>query len=334
MESVDRERYLGDILSNNSKINDNIQDRQKKGMGYVNQILSMLKEISFGVYYFSMAMMFRTTILINGMLCSSEALYGITNPHIAQLESVDSMLFKSAFRSPSTTPIAAYFLETGAIPIRFILKGRRLMYLWTILQKNDKELVSKVLKGQKLFPVKDDFFNQVIEDMEDIGLELNEEEIKKMKKLRFKSLLKDKIKGAAHTYLVQKKEGLSKLKNLTSDFSFKEYLATDKLSILEKQLLFKLRTRMIHVKGNYSSMYKDDMSCHLCDTNSVESQEHLLVCPSFTHLNESCSVKYIDIYSPNLDKQIAAVKCWSKILKARTMKLNEMKLLFEEARST
>ena len=47
MESVDRERYLGDILSNDSKINHNIQERQNKGTGYVNQILSMLKELEF-----------------------------------------------------------------------------------------------------------------------------------------------------------------------------------------------------------------------------------------------------------------------------------------------
>ena len=100
--------------------------------------------------------------------------------------------------------------------------------------------------------------------MEDIGLELNEEEIKSMKKSKFKSLVKDRIKGAAHSYLVQKKEGLSKLNNLTSDLSFKEYLATDQISTTEKQLLFKLRTRMIHVKGNYSSMYKDDISYNLC----------------------------------------------------------------------
>ena len=94
MESVERERYLGDILSKDLKINYNIQDRQNKGYGYVNQISSMLKEISFGLYHFSMAMLFRTTILLNGMLCSSEALHGITNTHIAQLESVDTMLFK------------------------------------------------------------------------------------------------------------------------------------------------------------------------------------------------------------------------------------------------
>ena len=53
----------------------------------------------------------------------------------------------------------------GAISIRFVLKGRRLMYLWTILQKNEEELVSKVYQTQKLFPVKDDFIHQVKKDM-------------------------------------------------------------------------------------------------------------------------------------------------------------------------
>ena len=98
MESVDKERYLGDILSSDTKINLNFQDRQNKGTGNVNQIMSMLNEISFGVYYFSMAIMFRTTILANGMLCSSEALYGINDIHITQLESIDTMLFKSVFK--------------------------------------------------------------------------------------------------------------------------------------------------------------------------------------------------------------------------------------------
>ena len=275
-----------------------------------------------------------TTIFINGMLCSSEALYGITNIHVTQLEGVDTMLFKSVFQTPRSTPIAAYFLETGAIPIRFILKGRRLMYLWTILQKDDEDLVSKVFKAQKLFPVKDDFINQIKEDKEDIGLNLEDEDIKLMKKSKFKTLVKEKIRGAAHCYLIEKKESLSKLKNLSSEFNLKEYLLTDKLSTSEKQLLFKLRTRMIPVKGNFSSMYKDDLSCHLCNMNLKESQEHLLSCSFLTHVNEGSSVEYLDIYHTNLEKQIRAVKHWSILLKTRTIKLNEMKLLSREARRT
>ena len=90
----------------------------------MNHILSMLKEISFGFYYFNMAMLLRTTILINGMLYSSEALHGITKAHISQLESCDTLLFKTIFASPSSTPTVAYYLETGAVPMRFLLKGR------------------------------------------------------------------------------------------------------------------------------------------------------------------------------------------------------------------
>ena len=68
MKSVDQEKYVGDILSNDGKIDKNIQARQNKGQGYVNQIASMLKENSFGFYYFEMAMLFRTTIF-SSMAC-------------------------------------------------------------------------------------------------------------------------------------------------------------------------------------------------------------------------------------------------------------------------
>ena len=97
MASVDKEKYLGDILSNDGKINMNIQERQNKGIGYANQILSLLKEISFGSHYYNMAMLFRTSMLINGMLVSAEALHGITKQHVQQLESCDKMLFKDIF---------------------------------------------------------------------------------------------------------------------------------------------------------------------------------------------------------------------------------------------
>ena len=124
------------------------------------------------------------------------------------------------------------------------------MYLWTILQKSEEELVTKVYQAQKLFPVKDDFIYQIKEDMEDLGLELEDDKIKNMKKAEFKNLVNSKIREAAHSYLLQKKDMLSKLKNLSSDYQLKEYLQTDCLSTSEKQLLFKLRTRMIPVVKN------------------------------------------------------------------------------------
>ena len=211
------------------------------------------------------------------------------------------------------------------MPMRFLLKGRRLMFLWSILQKHSDELVRKVYEAQKLFPTKDDFFNQIKEDCDDISLEFDEDTFKSLKKDRFKVLIQNKLKNAAHTYLLGKKEKLSKLDNLSSDYSLKDYLISHRLSVSEKQLLFRLRTRMVDVKCNYPGMYKSDLSCTLCDTNSIENQEHVLVCPSL-QVQSSTKIQYNDIFSEVTEKQIEAVKHWQNVLKMRKIKL-KMKLI-------
>ena len=159
--------------------------------------------------------------------------------------------------------------------MRFLLKGRQLMFLWTILQKDNNELVIKVYEAQKLFPTKDDFINQIIEDCDDIGLEWDENSIKNQTKNKFKVIVQNKLRTAAHSYLLEKKDKLSKLDNLSTDYSLKDYLTSHRLSIKEKQLLFKLSTRMIDVKANHPNMYIGELSCTLCDSNSMENQQQI-----------------------------------------------------------
>ena len=74
MLTTNREKYLGEILSSNGRIENSILARYNKGVGIVNEILGMLKEVSFGFHYFSMAMLFRQYNLVSGMLCSIETL--------------------------------------------------------------------------------------------------------------------------------------------------------------------------------------------------------------------------------------------------------------------
>ena len=59
MLTSDREKYLGDIISSDCKINENIEERYNKGIGISNKIIGLLKEISFGHFYFEMAVLFR-----------------------------------------------------------------------------------------------------------------------------------------------------------------------------------------------------------------------------------------------------------------------------------
>jgi hypothetical protein len=91
--------------------------RYNKGIGISNQIISLLKEIFFGQHYFEMAVLFRPSILINGILCNSEVLYGLNKSHIEKLESVDVYLRRNIFGSMVTTPIESYYIETNTTPI-------------------------------------------------------------------------------------------------------------------------------------------------------------------------------------------------------------------------
>ena len=143
MLTSSQEKYLGDVLSSDGKITQNVLERYNKGVGIVNQIISMLKEVYFGYHYFEMALMFRSSMLINGILCSIESLYGLTDGHIEQLEQCDRMLMRQLFSSVSTTAIEAFYYETGTLPLRFTIIARRLMYLWCILQKPENELVKQ-----------------------------------------------------------------------------------------------------------------------------------------------------------------------------------------------
>ena len=134
MSTTSSEKYLGDILTSNAKIDDNVKMRYDKGMGIINQVISILKEISFGIYHFEIGMQLRTAMLINGILFNTEALFNLTNKHTEMLEECDKVLMRRMFEAEQGTPVESFFLETSAWPIRFIIMGRKLMYYWTILR--------------------------------------------------------------------------------------------------------------------------------------------------------------------------------------------------------
>ena len=151
MKTASSEKYLGDVITNNGKIDENIQSRANKGKGTVNVILSLIEEISFGNYSFEMGLLFRNSMLINKLLSSSETLYGITEKHIEILEKCDRELLTKLFAVPFTCSYEAVYLETGCLPIRFILKGRRLMFYWSLLNKPNEELVKRFFTVQQKF---------------------------------------------------------------------------------------------------------------------------------------------------------------------------------------
>ena len=298
-------------------------------MGSVNSIISLVEEISFGEHYFEMALLFRNSMLINSMLSSSEVLYGVKNTHLEMLESCDKSLLVRLFGVPSSCSYEAVYLETGILPVRFILKGRRLMYYWTLLNKSEDELVKKFFDIQKEHSVKDDWIEQIQNDLNSLDIDLNEQEIKVMKKEVFKSALKKKLQEKATVFLMNYREKHSKTQNLKS-YKLQSYLSSNKLTTNEKKLLFSLRTRSIHVKRNYKNKYKFNMKCSLCEDDSQEETEiHLLKCvkilAEIKNTLDITSAKYGDIFSENIEDQVTITKTFNEVLKIRKVLLHNMR---------
>ena len=289
--------------------------------------MSMLQEISFGPHYFKMALLFRDSILISSMLGSSEVLYGLTKSHIEKLEQVDRIFFRRLFQVPNCTTIEAFYLETSAVPIRFLLTGRRLLYLWDILQKNESELVRKVYNSQKLFTAKNDWILQVKSDLDECGIFLTDNEIAMMKRISFKKLVKDKINLLSAQYLCSLKERHSKSSNLQYSKEMEPYLRNELLSIESKKLMFRIKNRLIDVKTNFKGKYKNNLKCCLCE-NPEESQPHLVECSEIVSNEEIKKAledfSYNDIFSTNLQVQTYLVNTWKLIMKIRNIKLKQL----------
>ena len=311
MEMEDNWKYLGDILSSDGKNDSNIKDRVQRGLGAVTNICQTLKDLCLGPYHYEAAVILRDSLLLSTLLSNSEAWVNLSNNNIKDLESVDEHFLRNIFREAHSktsllakTPLELLYLETGCIPIRFILKSRRLNFLHYILNDKEDSLLSNVFKAQCDNPVKGDWITTVKSDMEEFGMKLTFEEIRSQTKDSFKRTVKKYVADSALNYLKELQKDHSKSKPLHyQKLALQEYLTANNLmTIREKQFTFAARARMIDLKCNFKIGHKD-LKCRLCKTHE-ENQQGLLICKvlreSPTDIDTSDT--YSDLYSTDKKK--------------------------------
>ena len=82
-----------------------------------------------------------------------QQLFGYTNTKIQILELIDSALLKGILKAHSKTPTEFLHLETGTVPLRWVIAQKRFNYLRHILSRSHDELIKKVFLAQKEHPV-------------------------------------------------------------------------------------------------------------------------------------------------------------------------------------
>ena len=278
MQVVKEEKYVGDIITGDGKHTKNIMARRSKGIGIVSEIMNILDGLYLGKHYFKTAVMLRQAMLLSVLLFNSETWLRLNKTDLNRLEGVDRMFLRRIFQVPTSTPTVALYLETGCLPIKLLLKVKRIMFLHHIMTRQDDALIKRAFCAQVSQPVKGDWVIVVKEDMEYIGLgHLTFDDVARLSKESLRTIVKTKASDTAWKELMDQKRKSSKLASLKYEsFSMQRYLSAESnLSNRAKRALFRWRSHTISVQQNWGMK---DAKCPLCKS-ADDTQYHLLTCP-------------------------------------------------------
>ena len=320
MSESNSEKYLGDIFQISGSLKPNIARRLSRGWGRISEILAIIKEAPLGRRRIQAGLLLRKSLLLNGTLFNSEAWHDLKNSQVEALAKVDEALLRGLTASHAKIPIPALYLETGQVPVRYILACRRILYLQTILHRSDEELIKKVYLAQRADTTEGDFCQLVDADMDLLNLQLTDVQIGSLSSWELKKLVKLKANQAAFQYLIEVKETKSKMSNITylSSFTAQDYMLN--MTREQASLMLALRTRTLRgIRTDFGDMYPSK-ECPLPGCQDVDTIPHLLTCPVLQAavLGEETPVHYEDVFSNSQETQNSAILRFSQLVKART----------------
>jgi hypothetical protein len=318
MKQVNEDTYLGDLIRSDGRNTSSLKNRVSRGLGCISQITNLLERVSFGKYYFQIALSLREAIFLNSILTNIEVWYGLRKYEIEELESLDRLLLCQILALPQTTPTEGLFLETGCLNIGTIVKMRRLNFLQYLLKCDENSMLSKFFHTQLMFPVKDDWSEQARQDLMDFNIQHGFEWIKSTSVYRFRKLVKKRGREYALAEFQKQKKGHSKLDNLKYDeLKVQAYLKNRDISVKQAHILLKFRTRMADYANNYQGTNMEQQ-CRLCQ-NHPDNQEDIVKCDFNTKNIKLCG-SYVDLFKSDVD--ITVIKSLEALYKLRENKLS------------
>ena len=260
-------------------------------------------------------------MFINSLIFNSEAWYNVTNSDFDELEKADEALLRKILECPAGTPKEMLYLELGCLPIRFIIMGRRIMFLQYILKQDSDSLINAFFQAQLKDPNNKDWCQVANENLESLGIKMTLSQIKLMTEEKLKEIVKKACEEKALVYLNKKKEGHSKVMHLShTTWEIQPYLKPNHISIDEAKFIFLARSRMLDVRNNFRNKYSDT-SCPNCNS-ALDDQEHLLACTKLVDGVELVDgiVNYENIFLSKLEDVLQV----SRILKANFKKRKDI----------
>ena len=280
--------------------------------------MQILESMFFGKFFFEVALVLRSSLLLSSLLLNSEAWVNLSDNNIRGLEQTDEILLSKILDCDGNSSNVFKYLELGVYPIRFEIMKRKTIFLQYILQQEKNSMMYKVFQATCESPVKNDFVKTCSKYLDILDIKLSFDEISQMSQNKFKQIVKQKTEEAAFKYVIKEKNKQSKISHLKySSLKMQEYLLEGNKNTHISRLIFKARGRNLDIKTHKQWKYDDDLSVG-CGKN-VDSEEELLTCESFSANNETISdnYSYNCFFEDSVTKMVIVAKIIDKRIKTR-----------------
>ena len=107
---------------------DTVKERVRKSIDNIENIVTKLKDMKLGKYFFQTAVLFRETMFLGSLLHSTEILFNITRTEMNLLQAQDNDLLRKILNTGLSTPKPILHLDMGILPVKFYIQMKRMLY--------------------------------------------------------------------------------------------------------------------------------------------------------------------------------------------------------------
>ena len=280
MKQTEEYKYLGFVISCKGDNMAHIRNMKCKSIGVIKKICNKLESLNLKNYYFECSVILMNVILRGTILYAAELFYNLKENELRKIERIEEEFMRKILKTSKGCPITSLYLVLGQTPARFEILKMRLLFLKYILEQPFDSIISRMFKLQLENPTRGDWASTCLKDLENLNLKLTLEQIKSMKKEKYKSLVKENVNETALKYLINR-QGKKGSETKYNYLEMAEYLLPfNKQSIEEKREMFAVKNSMVNIEANFSS--KSEFKCECGDK---EDMKHIYECRIYNYEN-------------------------------------------------
>ena len=268
VEETDKYTYLGEINNKAMNLKDQIKSIEGKVEAAYQTLITIAEDREFKGIQMQCIWKLVNTCIVPIITYASET-WEPNKQEAKKLNQILDKIIRRILMTPDATPRQALYIETGLLDVETTIDKKRLCMM-ARLKKERSEMMNSVLTNPQC-----KWMKKTRETMEKYNIyewELAEE------KCVTKRIISERIREKFHQNMSTIPEGRSKMTHFLNGRSewkpekAAEYM--NKLTRRQASTIFKTRTRMIKVKGNYKNGHPDQ-TCRACKAGE-ETQNHAL----------------------------------------------------------